>query len=231
MLKIEHISVQFGDHQALDDVSLTVLDGEILALLGPSGSGKSTLLRVIAGLQEATGTVELAGKDLTRVPTHRRGVGLMFQDHTLFPHLTVGDNIAFGLAGGDKMSRVAELLELVGLPGAERRKINTLSGGEQQRVALARALAPKPRLLMLDEPLGQLDRQLRDRLVLELRELFHQLGTTVLAVTHDHTEAFALADRAGIIANGKLLQIGTLTELRANPISAFVGDFVSPNPS
>ncbi|NUS73520.1 MAG: ABC transporter ATP-binding protein [Corynebacteriales bacterium] len=231
MLKLSHVSVRFGQRQAVDDVSFTIENGEILALLGPSGSGKSTLLRVIAGLTPSEGQVVLAGRDITTVPTHRRGVGLMFQDHALFPHLDVGGNVAFGLSGAGKQERVDELLELVGLAGAAKRKINTLSGGEQQRVALARALAPEPKLLMLDEPLGQLDRQLRDRLVIELRELFKRLGTTVLAVTHDHDEAFALADRAAIMSRGKLLQSGTADQLKAAPVDEFVADFLGATAS
>ncbi|MGO4423758.1 ABC transporter ATP-binding protein, partial [Streptomyces sp. MCAF7] len=191
LLRLDEVTVRYGERAALDAVDLEVAEHETVSVLGPSGGGKSTLLRVVAGLERThTGRVWLAGRDRTGVPTHRRGVGLMFQDHQLFPQRDVGGNVAFGLrmrkvARAEAERRVAELLELVGLPGAQRRAIASLSGGEQQRVALARALAPRPKLLMLDEPLGQLDRGLRERLVVELRQLFGELGTTVLAVTHD----------------------------------------------
>ncbi|MFF5448354.1 ABC transporter ATP-binding protein [Streptomyces sp. NPDC012888] len=232
MLELEGLSVCFGTRTVLDDVDLDVADHEIVCVLGPSGSGKSTLLRAVAGLQPVSaGRVRLAGADQTGVPVHKRGVGLMFQDHQLFPHRDVGGNVAFGLRmqGARRESyeaRVAELLELVGLPGAERRAVSSLSGGEQQRVALARALAPSPRLLMLDEPLGQLDRGLRERLVVELRALFHRLGTTVLAVTHDQGEAFALADRVVVMRDGRIAQAGSPLEVWHRPASEFVARFL-----
>ncbi len=180
MLEVRGLTVRYDGAApaALDEVDLDVDPGEVVAVLGPSGCGKSTLLRAVAGLVPVEqGSVSLAGRDLDGVATHERGVGLMFQDYALFPHRDVGDNVAFGLrmrgvARRDRDERVAELLDLVGLPGAERRSVAALSGGERQRVALARALAPAPGLLMLDEPLGALDRSLRDRLVLELGELF-----------------------------------------------------------
>jgi thiamine transport system ATP-binding protein len=175
--------------------------------------------------------VTLDGRDQHGVPAHRRGVGLMFQDHQLFPQRDVGGNVAFGLRmhGASKRQqaeRVRELLDLVGLPGAAGRAVAALSGGEQQRVALARALAPRPRLLMLDEPLGQLDRSLRERLVVELRELFSELGTTVLAVTHDQGEAFALADRVVVMRDGRIAQSGTPLEVWQRPVDAFVARFL-----
>jgi thiamine transport system ATP-binding protein len=175
--------------------------------------------------------VLLDGADQAAVPAHRRGVGLMFQDHQLFPQRDVGGNVAFGprmhkAPRGERDRRVAELLDLVGLPGAGRRAVDTLSGGEQQRVALARALAPAPRLLMLDEPLGQLDRSLRERLVVELRDLFGRLGTTVLAVTHDQGEAFALADRVVVMRDGRIAQSGTPLEVWQRPADAFVARFL-----
>lgn len=191
MLQLDGVTVRFGERVALDAVDLTVAEHETVCVLGPSGSGKSTLLRVVAGLQPASaGRVLLDGAEQAGVPVHRRGVGLMFQDHQLFPQRDVGANVAFGLRmhsvpRAEQARRVEELLDLVGLPGAGHRAVAALSGGEQQRVALARALAPRPKLLMLDEPLGQLDRSLRERLVVELRRLFGSLGTTVLAVTHD----------------------------------------------
>ncbi|WKX72865.1 ABC transporter ATP-binding protein [Streptomyces sp. XD-27] len=232
MLRLEQLTVRFGARTALDAVDLEVAEHETVCVLGPSGSGKSTLLRVVAGLQRAdAGRVLLAGRDQTGVPTHRRGVGLMFQDHQLFPQRDVGGNVGFGLrmrgtGRADRERRVAELLDLVGLPGAARRAVAALSGGEQQRVALARALAPSPRLLMLDEPLGQLDRALRERLVVELRQLFDRLGTTVLAVTHDQGEAFALADRVVVMDGGRIAQAGTPLEVWRRPASEFVARFL-----
>ncbi|MGK5627606.1 ABC transporter ATP-binding protein [Streptomyces sp. URMC 123] len=232
LLRLDGVGVRFGDRVALDSVDLAVAEHETVCVLGPSGSGKSTLLRVVAGLQPAdTGRVLLAGRDQGAVPAHRRGVGLMFQDHQLFPQHDVGGNVGFGLrmrgvGRAERERRVVELLDLVGLPGAERRAVAALSGGEQQRVALARALAPEPRLLMLDEPLGQLDRGLRERLVVELRELFHRLGTTVLAVTHDQGEAFALADRVVVMRDGRIEQTGSPLEVWQRPASAFVARFL-----
>ncbi|MFD8692064.1 ABC transporter ATP-binding protein [Streptomyces sp. NPDC059651] len=232
MLTLESATVRFGERAALDKVDLEVAEHEIVCVLGPSGSGKSTLLRVVAGLQHLDGgRVLLDGADQDGVPVHRRGLGLMFQDHQLFPHRDVGANVAFGLrmhgvSRSEQQRRVAELLDLVGLPGAGRRAVAALSGGEQQRVALARALAPRPKLLMLDEPLGQLDRSLRERLVVELRTLFAGLGTTVLAVTHDQGEAFALADRVIVMRDGRIAQAGTPLEVWQRPASAFVARFL-----
>ncbi|MEU3214644.1 ABC transporter ATP-binding protein [Streptomyces sp. NPDC006971] len=232
MLTLESATVRFGERTALDRVDLAVDEHEIVCVLGPSGSGKSTLLRVVAGLQRTDGgRVLLDGADQAGVPVHRRGLGLMFQDHQLFPHRDVGANVAFGLrmrgvSRRDQERRVGELLDLVGLPGAQRRAVAALSGGEQQRVALARALAPRPKLLMLDEPLGQLDRGLRERLVAELRTLFGRLGTTVLAVTHDQGEAFALADRVVVMRDGHIAQTGTPLEVWQRPASAFVARFL-----
>ncbi|MFE9255960.1 ABC transporter ATP-binding protein [Streptomyces sp. NPDC006879] len=232
LLELDEVTVRFGARAVVDAVDLAVAEHEVVCVLGPSGSGKSTLLRVVAGLQPVcAGRVRLGGVDQAAVPVHRRGVGLMFQDHQLFPQRDVGANVAFGLRmrgaeRGERTRRVAELLELVGLPGAQRRAVASLSGGEQQRVALARALAPSPRLLMLDEPLGQLDRGLRERLVVELRSLFARLGTTVLAVTHDQGEAFALADRVVVMQQGRIAQVGTPTEVWRRPASAFVARFL-----
>ncbi|MEU2724874.1 ABC transporter ATP-binding protein [Streptomyces smyrnaeus] len=232
MLRLDGVTVRFGERTALDAVDLEVAAHETVCVLGPSGSGKSTLLRVVAGLQQAdAGRVLLSGRDQSGVPPHRRGVGLMFQDHQLFPQRDVAGNVAFGprMHRTDRAEtgrRVAELLDLVGLPGAGGRAVTALSGGEQQRVALARALAPEPKLLMLDEPLGQLDRGLRERLVVELRSLFRRLGTTVLAVTHDHGEAFALADRVVVMENGRIAQAGTPLEVWQRPASAFVARFL-----
>ncbi|WP_055493462.1 ABC transporter ATP-binding protein [Streptomyces sp. TP-A0356] len=232
MLRLEGATVRFAGRSALDAVDLAVAEHEIVCVLGPSGSGKSTLLRTVAGLQGLDcGRVFLDGRDLDGVPTHRRGVGLMFQDHQLFPQRDVGGNVAFGLrmhgaARAEQDARVRELLDLVGLPGAARRAVGALSGGEQQRVALVRALAPRPRLLMLDEPLGQLDRSLRERLVVELRDLFGRLGTTVLAVTHDQGEAFALAHRVVVMRDGRIAQSGTPLEVWQRPADEFVARFL-----
>lgn len=232
LLSLAGATVRFGGRAVLDAVDLDVAEHEVVCVLGPSGSGKSTLLRVVAGLQPLhDGRVLLAGRDQRGVPAHRRGVGLMFQDHQLFPQRDVGGNVAFGprmhgASRGEQEAGVAELLELVGLPGAARRAVAGLSGGEQQRVALARALAPRPRLLMLDEPLGQLDRSLRERLVVELRQLFGRLGTTVLAVTHDQGEAFALADRVVVMRDGRIAQSGTPLEVWQRPADAFVARFL-----
>ena len=223
MLRIEDVTVEFEGKVALDGVTLDVADSEVVTLLGPSGSGKSTLLRVVAGLQRPdAGRVSLDGDDITSVPPHRRGIGLVFQDHALFDHRDGQGNVAFGLRmRGDSRDeieeRASELLKLVGLTGYGRRSIATLSGGEQQRVALARALAPAPRVLLLDEPLGSLDRRLRDRLLEDLEEVFERISLTALYVTHDQAEAFALGDRVAIMRAGRIVQVGTADELWTRP--------------
>ena len=215
--------MRFGDRHALDGINVVVHPGEVVAVLGPSGSGKSTLLRAVAGLQPIDGgRILVDGTDLVGVPPHRRGVGLMFQDHALFPHRDVAGNVAFGLRmqrrpPAEIAARVTALLELVDLPDTHRRAVHTLSGGEQQRVALARALAPNPRALLLDEPLGALDRTLRDRLVGELRALFTRLGLTVVAVTHDQSEAFAMADRIVVMDAGAVLREGRPADVWDQP--------------
>ena len=232
MLRVEDVTVAFGERVALDDVTLEVARGEVLAVLGPSGSGKSTLLRVICGLQRPdAGRVVLAGEDVTAAPAHRRGIGLVFQDHALFDHRNVAGNVAFGLrmrgdAPSDIERRVGELLDLVGLAGFERRSVLTLSGGEQQRVALARALAPEPSVLLLDEPLGSLDRRLRDRLLVDLGELFDALQVTAIYVTHDQAEAFALGDRVAVMRSGQVVQRGTADELWTHPADADTARFL-----
>jgi thiamine transport system ATP-binding protein len=200
-LIVRELTVSFGDIRILDRTSLDVAVGEVVALMGPSGVGKSTLLRAIAGLQPIDdGSIVIDSVDVTNTPTHRRGVGFVFQDLALFPHLTVAENIAYGLrrqrvAKHDRGSRVSELLELIGLPGIEARRPDTLSGGEQQRVALARALAPRPKLLLLDEPLAALDAERKDELIGELRRIITTTGTTAVHVTHDADEAERIADR------------------------------------
>ena len=224
-LDVAGATVRFGKAVALDGLDLHLDAGEVAVVLGPSGSGKSTLLRAIAGLQPLDcGQVLLDGVDQTDVPPHRRGVGLMFQEHALFPHRDVAANIGFGLRmqkrpRAEIQGRVAELLDMVDLPEFGDRPIHTLSGGEQQRVALARALAPEPAILLLDEPLGALDRLLRESLTSDLRALFTRLDLTVVAVTHDHAEAFALADRLLVIDRGRALQCGTVDEVRNRPTS------------
>lgn len=223
MLEADRLTVRYDSTTALDDVSLCAGAGEIVCILGPSGSGKSTLLRAIAGLEPPVdGTVRWDGEDLTQVPVHRRRFGLMFQDHALFAHRDVLGNVAFGLRmlglPRDEVSaRARAALARVGLVGFEHRRVRELSGGEQQRVALARSLAPEPRLLMLDEPLGSLDRELRERLVVELHEVLRSVGITTLFVTHDQDEAFALADTVLLLRDGRVEQRGNPQEVWRRP--------------
>ena len=231
-LALEGVDVTLDGNRILEVVTVAVPAGERLAVLGPSGSGKSTLLRVAAGLQRPTsGRVLLDDRDVTDVPPHRRGVGLVFQDAALFPHRSVAGNVEFGpkvagLAEAERRARVTEALELVGLAGAEERDVATLSGGEAQRVALARSLATRPEALLLDEPLGALDGPLRQRLQDDLRALFERLGLTVVHVTHDVGEAFALGDRVAILREGRLAQVATPEELWSRPADDWVARFL-----
>ncbi|MBT8194436.1 MAG: ABC transporter ATP-binding protein [Acidimicrobiia bacterium] len=232
MLTVRGLTKRFGATTALSGVNLDLAVGETVSVLGPSGSGKSTLLRVIGGLEPAdAGSVSWDGADLTIVPAHERQFGLMFQDYALFPHRNVAGNVGFGLrmAGwspSEVARRVEEVLELVGLSGMNDRRTNELSGGEAQRVALARTLAPAPRLVMLDEPLGSLDRSLRERLIIELGEIFEQVESTVLYVTHDQEEAFTIADRVAIMREGELVQEATPEDLWSAPAGVFISDFL-----
>jgi len=231
-LDVMDLQKAFNGTRALQGVSFDLADGAIGALLGPSGSGKSTLLSIIAGLEQADhGRVLWAGEDIAGVPVHERRFGLMFQNYMLFPHMNVYHNVAFGLkmAGlpEDKArERVAEMLDLVGLGGFESRDVNTLSGGEQQRVALARSLAPRPRLLMLDEPLSSLDRTLRERLMEDLRDILHALQQTALYVTHDQEQAFAIADEIVLLREGRVVQSGPPQRIYQQPASTFVARFL-----
>jgi iron(III) transport system ATP-binding protein len=230
MLRLEKITRRFGDTTAVDDVSLEVAAGEFLTLLGPSGCGKTTTLRMVAGFEHPTsGQVWVNGRDVTALPPQRRDVGMVFQNYALFPHMDVGENVAFGLrarGGRDVDARVQRALERVELAGYERRKVQELSGGQQQRVALARALAPEPPLLLLDEPLSNLDAALRERTRTEIRALLKELGMTAVFVTHDQEEAFALSDRIAVLERGRLQQLGTPEELYARPANPFVASFL-----
>lgn len=229
-LTLDEICVRYADASvdAVRDVSLTVATGEVVAILGSSGSGKSSLLRVICGLETArSGRVELEGHDITTMPVHRRGIGMMFQDNALFPHLDVAGNISYGLKVSkvskiERSRRVDDVLDLVGLAGFGDRRVASLSGGEQQRVALARTLAVSPRVLLLDEPMGSLDRALRDRLLPDLAALIGELGLTAIYVTHDRLEALTIADRIAIMDEGRIVQIGTPQEVTSAPVSAHV---------
>jgi thiamine transport system ATP-binding protein len=232
MLTVRGLTVALQGEQILDGVDLEVADDEVMAVLGPSGAGKTTLLRSIAGLQRPSeGSVAWDGDDLAGTAVEQRGFGLMFQDYALFPHQSVGTNVGFGLkmlgrppeqAG----ARITEVLEWVGLSGYESRRVTNLSGGEQQRVALARALAPSPRLLMLDEPLGSLDRTLRERLIVELRDLLVAHSITALYVTHDQQEAFTIADRVLVINRGKVAQTGTPESVYRQPVDEWTARFL-----
>ncbi len=232
MLTLTNLHKSYDGKPLLKGISLTVHAGETLSLLGPSGSGKSTLLRIISGLEVAdAGDVLWDGQSLADVPSHLRNFGLIFQDYALFPHLNVFQNVAFGLKmqkmpKDEIQTRVTESLKQVHLTGFESRRVTELSGGEQQRVALARALAPRPRLLMFDEPLGALDRRLKEYLLVEIKEILQTSGVPAIYVTHDQAEAFALAQRVVLLNDGEIVQSGSPTEIVAHPASAWVAEFL-----
>ncbi|AKS31328.1 ABC transporter ATP-binding protein [Mycolicibacterium goodii] len=231
-VELVDLTRSYGNVKALDGLSLRIEPGELVALLGPSGCGKTTALRILAGLDEATsGTVLVDGRDVSSVPANKRDMGMVFQAYSLFPHLTVLDNVAFGLkmrgkAKRDRLSTASDMLDLVGLGAHKHKYANELSGGQQQRVALARALAIAPRVLLLDEPLSALDAKVRAQLRDEIRRVQLEVGTTTLFVTHDQEEALAVADRVGVMSQGRLEQLAAPAELYANPATPFVAEFV-----
>jgi putative spermidine/putrescine transport system ATP-binding protein len=231
-LELNHVSKRFGDHVAVEDLCLSVTKGEFVSLLGPSGCGKTTTLQMIAGFVDPTGgAICLSGRDLTSVKPAKRGLGIVFQSYALFPHMTAAENIAFGLemrgvSRAEREVRVRDALAMVGLDGYAERYPRRMSGGQQQRVALARALVIKPDVLLLDEPLSNLDAKLREDMQIELRQIQRNLGTTTVLVTHDQTEAMALSDRIVVMSKGRIEQIGTPHETYERPASAFVSQFL-----
>jgi ABC-type Fe3+/spermidine/putrescine transport system ATPase subunit len=227
-LELQHLTKRYDEHVAVDDLSLTLPRGGVLALLGPSGSGKTTTLRLLAGFERPdAGRIVVEGRDVTGLSAAQRRFGMVFQHYALFPHLTVAENVGFGLAGGDgDPGHVAATLALVDLSGFGRRGVTELSGGQQQRVAVARALAPGPAVLLLDEPLSNLDPGLRERTRRELRTVLRETGVTTLLVTHEQEEAFALGERVAVLRAGRLEQVGTPRELYEQPRTLFVATFV-----
>jgi len=229
---VEHVSKFYGAVRALDDVSLAFGDGEFFGLLGPSGSGKTTLLRAIAGFVEPDGgEISIDGRPVGDTPVHKRQIGMVFQNYALFPHMSVFDNVAFGLsvrhlASSEVKARVTAMLDLVRLGGFEERRPRQLSGGQQQRVALARALVTKPRVLLLDEPLGALDKRLRQEMQIELKQIQREVGITTVFVTHDQEEALTLSDRIAIFNEGRIVQVGEPHAVYERPHSAFAANFL-----
>ncbi|WP_127791998.1 ABC transporter ATP-binding protein [Agromyces sp. LHK192] len=232
LLRVDGVRAVYGDTVALDGVSLDIAHNEFFALLGPSGCGKTTLLRSIAGFEHpAAGRIEVDGEDLLALPAHRRPVNLMFQSYALFPHLSVEKNVAYGLEAerlpkAEVRERVAEVMDVVGLAHLAKRRPGQLSGGQRQRVALARAIVKRPKLLLLDEPLSALDRQVRASMQLELKRLQHEVGLTFVVVTHDQEEAMSMADRIAVLRDGRLEQLATPQELYAKPATRFVASFI-----
>ncbi|RAH97814.1 Fe3+/spermidine/putrescine ABC transporter ATP-binding protein [Acuticoccus sediminis] len=233
-LSLQGLTKTYGDTPVVDGATLTVEEGEFVSLLGPSGCGKTTILRMVAGLLAPSGgSIRIGERDVTRLATHKRRIGLVFQSYALFPHLTVFENVAFGLkrqGASDIRSRVAEALDMVQLGHVAERYPKALSGGQQQRIALARALAPRPSLLLLDEPLSNLDAQLRDDMQIELKRLQRELGITSLFVTHDQSEALSMSDRICILAHGRIQQYAAPEEVYRRPANGFVARFIGkPN--
>lgn len=231
-ISIQSVTKKFGQFQALDEISFAIDEGEFFTLLGPSGCGKTTLLRLLAGFEETTsGQIKLFDEDIAHQPANKRPINTVFQHYSLFPHLNIHENVQFGLKmrgvnKKERYTRATEMLELVQLEQFADRKPHQLSGGQQQRVALARALAPKPKLLLLDEPLSALDLKLRQSMRLELKNIQKQTGITFVFVTHDQEEALTMSDRIAVISAGKLQQIGTPTEIYEKPINRFVANFI-----
>ena len=232
LIRFENVTKKFGEFVAIDDLSLDIYAQEFFALLGPSGCGKTTMMRMLAGFESpTTGRIELAGQDIAPVPPHKRAVNMMFQSYALFPHLSIWDNIAFGLRR-DKMekdaiaARVAEMLKLTRLEKFARRKPHQISGGQRQRVALARSLAKAPKLLLLDEPLGALDKKLRQDTQFELMDIQESTGTTFVIVTHDQEEAMTVASRVAVMDEGRVIQVATPAEIYEAPNSVYVADFI-----
>jgi len=231
-IRLINVSRYFGEVRALDDISLDIVDGEFFSMLGPSGSGKTTCLRLIAGFDRPTaGSVHIHGVEVTTLPPYERDVNTVFQDYALFPHMTVGENVAYGLMikkvpKADREKRVEEMLELVQLPGMTQRKPSQLSGGQRQRVALARALINRPRVLLLDEPLGALDLKLRQAMQIELKAIQQRVGITFIYVTHDQEEALTMSDRLAVFSRGRIEQIGSPAGVYEHPATPFVAGFV-----
>jgi putative spermidine/putrescine transport system ATP-binding protein len=231
-IRFVEVSRHFGEVRAVDGISLDILDGEFFTLLGPSGSGKTTCLRMVAGFDRPTaGRIVLHGADVSNLPPYERDVNTVFQDYALFPHMSVAENIAYGLRikkvpASERQQRVSETLELVRLPGLGDRKPSQLSGGQRQRVALARALINRPRVLLLDEPLGALDLKLRQAMQIELKNIQRQVGITFVYVTHDQEEALSMSDRLAVFNHGKVEQVGAPAEIYEAPATAFVAGFV-----
>src|SRR5687767_6741340 len=231
-VELEQVTKFFGDFKAVDGVSLYVAAGSFVALLGSSGAGKSTVLRMIGGFElPDDGSIRIGGRDVTALPPYRRDVNTVFQNYALFPHMTVAENVAYGLRrdgvpGAERRARVREALEMVQMLPLAHRRPSQLSGGQQQRVALARALVKRPSVLLLDEPLGALDRKLRQQMQVELKLLQHQLGTTFIFVTHDQEEALAMSDTIAVMRDGRIDQVGEPTELYDRPHTAFVASFI-----
>ena len=232
ILQVERLRKVHGEYVAVDDVSFSMATGEFLTLLGPSGSGKTTTLQMITGLTSVTsGDIWLEGKLLQPLPPHRRNIGVVFQNYALFPHMTVAKNVAFPLEArrtpaAEINQRVTEVLEIVGLPGLDKRYPSQLSGGQQQRVALARAMVFRPRLLLMDEPLGALDKKLREQIQLEIVRLHRELGMSIIYVTHDQEEALVMSDRIAVFNNGRIEQVGSAQDVYEHPNSLFIAGFI-----